>query len=56
MLRCRLSGISRALARKGADIVFFPSKISKKGIEPWHMYVQVRALENRIPVRSAKCL
>ena len=42
--------VSRALVRKGAEIVFFPSKISKKGIEPWHMYVQVRALENRIPV------
>ncbi len=44
--------VSRALARKGAEIVFFPSKISKKGIEPWHMYVQVRALENRIPVAA----
>lgn len=44
--------VSRALVRKGAEIVFFPSKISKKGIEPWHMYVQVRALENRIPVAA----
>ena len=44
--------VSRALVRKGAEILFFPSKISKKGIQPWHMYVQVRALENRIPVAA----
>jgi omega-amidase len=44
--------VSRALVRKGAEILFFPSKISKKGIPPWHMYVQVRALENRIPVAA----
>ena len=42
--------ISRALVRKGADILFFPSKIRYEGIKPWHMYVQVRALENRIPI------
>ena len=44
--------VSRALMRKGAEILFFPSKINKKGIEPWHMYVQVRALENRIAVAA----
>jgi omega-amidase len=44
--------VSRSLLRKGAEILFFPSKINKKGIEPWHMYVQVRALENRIPVAA----
>lgn len=44
--------VSRALMRKGAEIVFFPSKISEKGIQPWHMYMQVRALENRIPVAA----
>lgn len=42
--------IARALVRKGADILFFPSKIRYEGIKPWHMYVQVRALENRIPI------
>jgi omega-amidase len=40
--------VSRALARKGADIIFFPSRIRNEGIKPWHMYVHVRALENRI--------
>lgn len=44
--------VSRALMLKGAEILFFPSKINKKGIKPWHMYVQVRALENRIPVAA----
>lgn len=44
--------ISRALVRKGADILFFPSKIRYEGIKPWHMYVQVRALENRIPIAA----
>jgi predicted amidohydrolase len=42
--------ISRALVTKGAELIFYPSKIRVKGIKPWHMYVQVRALENRIPV------
>jgi omega-amidase len=40
--------VSRALARKGADMIFFPSRIRNEGIKPWHMYVHVRALENRI--------
>ena len=44
--------VSRALVLKGAEILFFPSKINKKGIQPWHMYVQVRALENRVPVAA----
>jgi omega-amidase len=44
--------VSRALVRKGAGILFFPSKISKNGIQPWYLYVQVRALENRIPVAA----
>ena len=48
--------VTRALVKKGADILFFPSKIRYEGIKPWHMYVQVRALENRIPISDAKCL
>ncbi|MGH9995017.1 MAG: carbon-nitrogen hydrolase family protein [Nitrososphaeraceae archaeon] len=42
--------IARSAVREGADLLFFPSKIPKKGINPWHLYLQVRALENRIPV------
>jgi len=44
--------VSRALARKGAEMFFFPSRIRNEGIEPWHMYVQVRALENRVPAAA----
>jgi len=44
--------VSRALAHKGVDILFFPSRIRNEGIEPWHMYVQVRALENRVPAAA----
>jgi omega-amidase len=44
--------IARALVKKGADILFFPSRIRYEGIKPWHMYVQVRALENRIPIAA----
>ena len=44
--------ISKALVKKGADIIFFPSKIRHEGIKPWHMYVQVRALENRVPIAA----
>jgi omega-amidase len=44
--------VARALLKNGADILFFPSKIRSEGIKPWHMYVQVRALENRIPIAA----
>ena len=44
--------VARALVKKGADILFFPSKIRYEGMKPWHMYVQVRALENRIPIAA----
>ena len=44
--------VARVLLKKGADILFFPSKIRHEGIKPWHMYVKVRALENRIPIAA----
>ena len=44
--------VARALVRKGADMLFFPSRIRYEGIKPWHMYVQVRALENRVPIAA----
>ena len=40
----------RKLALKGADILFTPVMIRSDGIENWHLYLQTRALENRIPV------
>jgi omega-amidase len=42
--------IARSAVRAGAELLFFPSKIPKTGIDPWHLYLQVRALENRIPI------
>jgi predicted amidohydrolase len=44
--------VARALVKKGSDILFFPSKIRYEGIKPWHMYIQVRALENRLPMAA----
>jgi len=41
---------SRSLALQGADLLFCPSRIVKYGIDPWHQYVTVRSLENRIPI------
>ena len=43
-------GVAQMLVNKGAEILFSPSRIVKDGIEPWKMYVQVRSLENRIPI------
>jgi len=43
-------GVAQMLVNKGAEILFSPSRIVKEGIEPWKMYVQVRSLENRIPI------
>jgi predicted amidohydrolase len=42
--------IARSAVLGGAELLFFPSKILQTGIKPWHLYLQVRALENRIPV------
>jgi len=43
-------GVADRLTKKGAQILFSPSRIVKEGIESWKMYVQVRSLENRIPI------
>ncbi len=45
--------VAGTLVKKGAQVLLSPSRIVKRGIEPWHMYVQVRALENRIPILAA---
>lgn len=42
--------VVNTLVKKGADVIFSPSRIVKRGIEPWHLYCQVRALENRVPI------
>jgi predicted amidohydrolase len=45
--------VANTLAKKGAQVLFSPSRIVKRGIEPWQMYVKVRSLENRIPILAA---
>lgn len=47
------SDVAETLVKKGAQVLFSPSRIVKSGITPWHLYVQVRALENRIPILAA---
>lgn len=41
---------ARILSLKNADIIFNPSRIMTEGIKPWHLYLFVRSLENRIPI------
>ena len=45
--------VANIMAKKGAQVLFSPSRIVKRGIKPWQMYVQVRSLENRIPILAA---
>ena len=46
-------GVVNSLVKKGADVILSPSRIVRRGIMPWHLYVQARALENRIPILAA---
>ncbi len=45
--------VANTLVKKGAQVLLSPSRIVRRGIEPWQMYVQVRALENRMPILAA---
>jgi len=45
--------VANMLTKKGAQVLFSPSRIVRRGIKPWQMYVQVRSLENRIPILAA---
>ena len=42
--------VVNSFVKKGAEVILSPSRIVKRGISPWHLYVQTRALENRIPI------
>jgi len=46
-------GVSERLVKKGAQVLFSPSRIVRRGIGPWSTYVQARSLENRIPILAA---
>lgn len=41
---------SRIYALNGAELILCPSRIVKPGVTPWHEYVTVRCLENRMPI------
>jgi predicted amidohydrolase len=45
--------VANILVKKGAQVLLSPSRIVRRGIQPWQMYVQVRALENRVPILAA---
>ena len=45
--------VANSLVQKGAQVLVSPSRIVRRGIVPWHLYVQTRALENRIPILAA---
>ena len=45
--------VAEKFVKKGAKILFSPSRIVKRGIGPWNIYIQARSLENRIPIVAA---
>ncbi|MGA0296647.1 MAG: carbon-nitrogen hydrolase family protein [Nitrosopumilaceae archaeon] len=45
--------VSETFVKKGAQILFSPSRIVRRGIIPWETYVLARSLENRIPILAA---
>ena len=45
--------VAETCVKKGAQIIFSPSRIVKRGVKPWESYVQVRSLENRVPILAA---
>ena len=43
---------SRIFALRGAELLLCPSRIIREGAVPWHQYVTVRSLENRLPITA----
>ena len=48
--------VVETLVKKGADVIFSPSRIVRRGINPWSTYVQARSLENRVPILAANMI
>jgi predicted amidohydrolase len=48
--------VSETFVKKGAQILFSPSRIVRRGINPWATYVQARSLENRVPILAANII
>ncbi len=44
---------ARRFALTDCDLIAVPAKIRREGMDPWLLYLQTRALENRIPVAFA---
>ncbi|MBD3340141.1 MAG: hypothetical protein GF353_13595, partial [Candidatus Lokiarchaeota archaeon] len=42
----------RLAAENGADFLFSPTQIRSEGMDNWKIYLQARALENRIPIAA----
>ncbi len=42
----------RVATESGADFLFSPTQIREEGMENWKIYLQARALENRIPIAA----
>ncbi len=42
----------RLAAENGADLLLAPTQIREDGMENWKVYLQARALENRIPIAA----
>jgi len=43
----------RLAADNGADVIFSPTQIRDEGMDNWNIYLQARALENRIPIAAS---
>lgn len=48
--------VTEKLVKKGAQVIFSPSRIVKRGINPWSTYVTARSLENRVPILAANVI
>lgn len=46
----------RLAAENGADLLFSPTQIREDGLKNWKIYLQARALENRIPVAACNTI
>jgi len=43
---------ARTLVLSGAELLIVPSLIVAEGLDPWRIYLEARALENRVPIIS----
>ena len=50
------SHLTRLAVDNGAEIIFSPTLIRQTGGDNWKIYLQARALENRIPVISCNSI